>query len=134
MSIGKRELRQMLTAVRSAGGHLSAGPIGVRLQSCERMSAPISPPPDRKPGCEDAVAVTGADSARTAARSSQSAECLVEGPRGLEAEVQALEAVALVGRVNPVLGKREAADHRGDAPVRERAEDRDGAARAHDHR
>src|SRR4051794_41967314 len=48
--MGKRELRQMLTAVRRAGGHRSAGPIGVLDQSSERIRAPISPPPARKPG------------------------------------------------------------------------------------
>src|SRR4051794_3031482 len=134
MSMGKRELRQMLTAVRSGEGQFSAGPIGVRLQSWERMSAPISPPPDRKPGWEDAAVVTGRDSARPEPRSGQSRERFVEGARGTESRGEALEAVALVGRVDPVLGQREAADDRGDAALGEGAEDRDRAAGADDHR
>src|SRR5579883_1353621 len=48
--IGKAQLRQMLTDVRSDCGQRSGVPNGVWLQSKRRMSAPISPPPDRKDG------------------------------------------------------------------------------------
>ena len=47
-TMGKRELRQMLTADRKLWGQSEAGPNGVAEKSKERMSAPISPPPLKK--------------------------------------------------------------------------------------
>src|SRR5258708_22438041 len=44
MSIGKREARQILTAVRKLCGQLSIGPRGVACQLTPRINAPISPP------------------------------------------------------------------------------------------
>src|SRR5918999_482699 len=48
--MGKRELRQMLTAIFRASGHVSGGPSSVSDQDFARMSAPISPPSARKWG------------------------------------------------------------------------------------
>lgn len=44
--IGKVEDRHRLTEVRRLCGQLTGGPSGVFDQSIERISAPISPPPD----------------------------------------------------------------------------------------
>ena len=44
IAVGKVELRQMLTAERSSGGHASNEPSSVPDQSCARTLAPISPP------------------------------------------------------------------------------------------
>src|SRR5438477_11657481 len=49
-TIGNRELRQMLTAIFSESGHCAGGPNGDCVQSWARMSAPISPPPERNSG------------------------------------------------------------------------------------
>src|SRR3954465_15314577 len=46
--MGKRELRQRLTAVLIFCGHASARPSGVADQSFARIRAPSSPPPIRK--------------------------------------------------------------------------------------
>src|SRR5712691_7100046 len=43
--MGKFEARQRLTVVRKLCGHDSMGPSGVLLQSIDRISLPISPPP-----------------------------------------------------------------------------------------
>src|SRR6266849_5909003 len=48
--MGKREFRQMLTAILRASAHVSGGPSSVSDQDFARMSAPISPPPARKWG------------------------------------------------------------------------------------
>src|ERR1700730_8008902 len=48
--MGKRELRQMLTAIFRASGQVSGGPSSVSDHDFARMSAPISPPPARKWG------------------------------------------------------------------------------------
>ena len=45
--MGKPVSRRMLSAVRRLWGHRSTGPTAVLDQSMERISAPISPPPDR---------------------------------------------------------------------------------------
>jgi hypothetical protein len=42
---GKRLARRKRTIIRRLCGHVSTGPSGVRDQSRERMSVPISPPP-----------------------------------------------------------------------------------------
>src|SRR6218665_990829 len=46
MRMGKVEERQRLTVVRKLWGQVSTGPRGVRAQSMERMSTPMSPPPE----------------------------------------------------------------------------------------
>ena len=45
--MGKPVSSRMLSAVRRLWGHRSTGPTAVFDQSMERISAPISPPPDR---------------------------------------------------------------------------------------
>src|ERR1700675_2293443 len=47
MTMGKRELRQMLTAVLRLDGQGSGGPKTVWDQSRERISAPVSLPPEK---------------------------------------------------------------------------------------
>ena len=47
IKIGKVEERQRLTEVRKLCGHSEIGPSGVIDQSIERISFPISPPPDK---------------------------------------------------------------------------------------
>ena len=58
-NMGKRELRQMLTAMRRACGQRSTGPSGVAAQSVDSSSLPVSvaaaPPPIRS-GCGEAGA------------------------------------------------------------------------------
>src|SRR5262245_38514152 len=48
--MGKREFRQMLTAIFRASGQVSGGPSSESVQDFARMRAPISPPPARKWG------------------------------------------------------------------------------------
>src|SRR5690349_2649914 len=48
--MGNRELSKMLTAISSGSGHCAGGPNGDCVQSWARMSAPISPPPERNSG------------------------------------------------------------------------------------
>jgi hypothetical protein len=48
--MGKREFRQMLTAIFRASGQVSGAPSSVSDHDFARMSAPISPPPARKWG------------------------------------------------------------------------------------
>jgi hypothetical protein len=48
--MGKLEARHKLTVVRKLCGQVSGEPKGVSDQSLERMSLPISPPPDKKWG------------------------------------------------------------------------------------
>jgi hypothetical protein len=48
--MGKRELRQMLTAILRTSGQVSGGPSDVSPHDFARMRAPISPPPARKWG------------------------------------------------------------------------------------
>ena len=47
-NMGKREMRQMLTAISRLCGQLSTGPSDVLDQSNARMRSPISPPPARQ--------------------------------------------------------------------------------------
>src|ERR1700686_1070855 len=47
MTMGKRELRQILTAVFRLDGQASGVPKTVWDQSRERISAPVSPPPEK---------------------------------------------------------------------------------------
>src|SRR5260370_22084771 len=48
--MGKREFRQMLTAIFRASGQVSGAPSSGSDHDFARMSAPISPPPARKWG------------------------------------------------------------------------------------
>src|SRR5688572_24582564 len=47
-NMGKRDLRILLTVVRSDIGHVSGLPTGVCAQFNRRVSSPISPPPCKK--------------------------------------------------------------------------------------
>jgi len=53
MDMGKLDARHKLTVVRKLCGQLSGEPNGVLDQSLERMSLPISPPPDKNSGTEE---------------------------------------------------------------------------------
>jgi hypothetical protein len=48
MNMGCWVVSRMRTAVRRPCGHESGEPMGVVVQSKERISAPISPPPEKK--------------------------------------------------------------------------------------
>ena len=61
-------------------------------------------------------------------RSAERGKLCVQRPRGLQAELERGDPVALVGCVDAVLGQREAAHDRRDAALGERGEDRDRAA------
>jgi hypothetical protein len=50
MDMGKLEARHKLIVVRKLCGQVSGEPKGVLDQSLERMSLPISPPPDKNSG------------------------------------------------------------------------------------
>src|SRR5262245_44769827 len=58
-TIGNRELRQVATAVFRTSGQRTGSPKGDLLQSNERMSAPILPPPSRKPGAWAGASTVG---------------------------------------------------------------------------
>lgn len=77
MTIAKRDASIRLIAVLKLCGQVSTGPNGVFDQSCERIRAPISPPPERK------------SSARRGASSLSRASCISGFSYSLAAEAVA---------------------------------------------
>src|SRR5215831_19814545 len=55
-TIGKRVARHVATAHFRSSGHMAGSPNGEVDQSCARISAPIFPPPERKPTLDAGVA------------------------------------------------------------------------------
>src|SRR5262245_6926845 len=61
ITMANDEPRQVLTAERRLRGHWRGGPSGVEAQSKARISAPSSPPPDRKRSDDADESGTGAE-------------------------------------------------------------------------
>src|SRR5947208_7205117 len=106
-----------MRAMATSSGPSAAAPSTLR----SRMAGAFTSP---------ATARSTASSRRAPRRLSQLPEVVEEGIRSRLVELEGREPVALVRRVDAVLGQREAADDRLDAALGQRRQDRDRPARA----